>query len=136
MVRFDFLWKEEEEQGHIDGKKDRPCAIILATKPNAEGAQEVILGPITHSPPHEGETGMEIPEKLAHHLKLDDDQSWVKTHQVNTVAWERDRLPYGIVPAHKGEWIFGKLPQSFAKKIFKQIKDNVNTNNISNSTRK
>lgn len=49
IIRFDFLWKEEERAGHTDGCKDRPCAIILATKPKEGGIQEVILCSITHS---------------------------------------------------------------------------------------
>ena len=73
VIRYDFLWKEEDLAGLRDGRKDRPCAIILATKPKDDGLRDVILCPITHSPPKEGESAVEIPYKMARHLKLDDD---------------------------------------------------------------
>ena len=103
VIRFDFLWKEEESAGHTDGRKDRPCAIILATRPKEGGTRDVILCPITHSPPQKSESAIEIPVKLARHLKLDDERSWIKTHQINTVEWDRNRLPFGVVPALLGE---------------------------------
>lgn len=124
VIRYDFLWKEEEDNGVAHGKKDRPCAIVLTTQPNEDGLSEVYLCPITHSPPQEGETGLEVPAKLARYLKLDDEQSWVKTHQINIVKWEKNRLPYGVVKAHDEEWFFGKLPQSFARKVFDQVREN------------
>jgi hypothetical protein len=29
VVSYSYLWSEEAEQGLVEGKKDRPCAIIL-----------------------------------------------------------------------------------------------------------
>jgi len=135
VIRFDFLWKEEERAGHSEGRKDRPCAIILATKPREDGVQDVVLCPITHSPPLEGESGVEIPAMLARHLKLDDERSWIKTHQVNTVEWEKGRLPFGIMPAHKGQWVFGQLHYSIGKQAFEQVRDNATRKRLRNVRR-
>jgi hypothetical protein len=30
VISYSYLWKEEEERGQIEGRKDRPCAIMLA----------------------------------------------------------------------------------------------------------
>lgn len=135
IIRFDFLWKEEESAGHTDGLKDRPCAIILTTKPKEGGTRDVVLCPITHSPPQKGESAIEIPAKLARHLKLDDGRSWIKTHQINTVEWEQNRLPFGVVPAHKGQWVFGQLPQSIGKQVFEQVKANIDRKHLRNVRR-
>jgi len=123
VIRYDFLWKEEERAGRNQGMKDRPCAIILATKPKEDGSREVVLCPITHSPPQGKESGVEIPAKVARHLGLDDARSWIKTHQVNTVTWEADRLPYGVTPAHPGAWSFGQLPQALGRQAFNQVRE-------------
>lgn len=135
VIRYDFLWKEEEEAGKIDGLKDRPCAIIIVAEPDQNNSSNVFLCPITHSPIQVGETGMEVPAKLARHLRLDSAISWVKTHQINTVIWEENRLPYGVVPAFKDQVVFGKLPQSFAQKIFQQVKDNLNNKTLKSTKR-
>ena len=135
VIRFDFLWKEEARAGSEQGRKDRPCAIILATKPKEDGVRDVVLCPITHSPPREGETAVEIPPKLARHLKLDDERSWIKTHQVNTVEWEKDRLPYGVVPAHPGQWVFGQLHHAIGKQAFEQVRENATRKRLRNVRR-
>lgn len=76
------------------------------------------------------ESAIEIPVKLARHLKLDDERSWIKTHQINTVEWEKNRLPFGVVPAHKGQWVFGQLPQSIGKQVFDQVKENIDRKHV------
>ncbi|MCP4041363.1 MAG: type II toxin-antitoxin system PemK/MazF family toxin [Gammaproteobacteria bacterium] len=135
VIRFDFLWKEEEQAGRIEGRKDRPCAIILAAKPRENGTQDVVLCPITHSLPRKGESAVEIPVKLTRHLNLDDGRSWIRTHQVNTVEWEKDRLPFGVVPAHKGQWVFGQLPHGIGKHVFEQVRDNIGKKRLRNVRR-
>jgi mRNA-degrading endonuclease toxin of MazEF toxin-antitoxin module len=120
VIRYDFLWKEEADQGREEGK-DRPCAIIMAATLKADGSRTVVLCPITHAPPGAGEGGVEIPSKVAAHLGLDDARSWIKTHQVNTLEWDKNRPPFGVTPARKGEWAYGQLPQALAKDAFEQV---------------
>ena len=86
VICYDFLWKEEELQGKTDGAKDRPCAIVVATKPDAKESVRVMVVAITHTPPppFSEDGGIEVPTKVARHLGFDEEQSWIKTHQVNT----------------------------------------------------
>jgi len=30
VISYSYLWSEEAERGQIEGRKDRPCAIIVA----------------------------------------------------------------------------------------------------------
>ena len=56
VISYSCLWKEEEEQGLVEGRKDRPCAIVLTVEvPAAESnrRKQVASAPITHSPPDE-----------------------------------------------------------------------------------
>lgn len=37
VISYSYLWKEEEKQGLVEGRKDRPCAIVLTVEvPAAE----------------------------------------------------------------------------------------------------
>ena len=124
VIRYDFLWKEEQTAGREDGVKDRPCVIILAAEPDKNGRRRVILCPITHAPPAANESGVEIPVKVARHLGLDDQRCWIKTHQVNALEWDEGRLPFGVSPARPGEWAFGELPFALASQAFDQVRAN------------
>ena len=136
IVRYDFLWKEEERRGLEDGLKDRPCAIILASKPRADGSIEVVLCPITHSPPNDSQTAVAIPAKVSRALGLDDEQSWIKTHQVNTLIWPEGQIPFGITPARFGEWSFGRLPQALGRAAFEQVRNNAQAGQLQSVPRK
>ncbi|NET71474.1 MAG: hypothetical protein F6K62_11245 [Sphaerospermopsis sp. SIO1G2] len=92
VIRYDYLWKSEHDAGRIDGAKDRPCAIVLATKDKGGGKRSLLLCAITHSPPNQEEKAIEIPLKVAHHLGLDHDRMWIKTHEVNIVEWQEGRI--------------------------------------------
>lgn len=135
MIRYDFLWKEEQQAGREQGAKDRPCAIILTSKQHEDGSKDVVLCPITHSPPQHGESAVEIPPKVARYLRLDDERSWIKTDQVNTVQWEKDRIPYGVTPAHPQQWIFGNLPRQLGRKAFEQVREKSHDRTIQNVRR-
>ena len=123
VIRYDFLWKEEQRAGREEGAKDRPCAIILASRLGEDGSRDVVLCPITHAPPRKEETAVEIPHKVARHLGLDDARSWIKTDQINTVHWQKDRVPYGVTPVRAGQWTYGTLPQQLGKQAFAQVRD-------------
>lgn len=123
VIRYDFLWTEEQQRGQQAGTKDRPCAIVLATKPAVDGSKRLLLAPITHTPPSLKGKGIEVPPKVARHLGLDDERSWIKTHQVNVLTWQKGQIPYGVTPAKKGSWTYGRLPHSLSKRVFDEIRE-------------
>lgn len=126
MIRYDFLWKSDRDAGEMDGRKDRPCAVITMSKENPDGSRTVAVAPITHSPirTEKGETGVKIPVQLARHLGLDDDQSFVKTHEFNTFRWDRGRIPFGVSRAKKDSFVFGKLHDSITRAAYDQAIEN------------
>jgi mRNA-degrading endonuclease toxin of MazEF toxin-antitoxin module len=134
VIKYDFLWKEENKRGQTYGK-DRPCAIVMTTKPEKDGTLKVVLCPITHAPPLESETAVEVPGKVAKYLGLDGGQSWIKTHQVNTVIWEKDRIPFGVSPASREKWEYGLMPHALGKKVFDQVCENIKNKAIKNTIR-
>ena len=50
VIGYAFLWREEAERGIEEGRKDRPCVIVLAVR--EIGLQtHVTVAPITHAAP-------------------------------------------------------------------------------------
>lgn len=86
VIRYSYLWAREHDEGREEGVKDRPCAVLLATRSD-EGDLRVIVLPITHAPPGDPETAIEIPAATKRRLGLDDDQSWIVLSEGNAFAW-------------------------------------------------
>ena len=126
VIRYDFLWKDEQDGGQQDGSKFRACAILDMSKPDETGARTVHLCAISHSPPLQGQTAVELPYKVSRHLGLDEDRSWLKTHEVNALLWREGETPYGVRPARPeaGEWAYGQLPHPVGREAFGQLREN------------
>lgn len=108
VVRSDFLWSHERDQGYRAGAKERPCVIVTAVIHGDAGETHVLVAPITHSAPRDGTVAIEIPPRVKRHLGLDHERSYVIADEANTVSWDDP----GIVPAVPGErWAYGRLPQ-------------------------
>lgn len=90
VISYSYLWKEEEERGLVEGRKDRPCAIVLAVdhpSPELDGRKQVAVVPITHSLPQDLNVAVEIPLRVKQHLGLDSERSWVILDEVNVFTW-------------------------------------------------
>jgi len=59
-MSFTYLWHHEHEGGREEGEKDRPSVIVLAVGREAEGATVVTVLPITHNPPADPASAVEI----------------------------------------------------------------------------
>ncbi len=108
VIRYSYLWKQEADAGREEGSKDRPCAIVMAIS-EVEGEQQVVVLPITHSPPADPEDAVEMPAETKARLRLDSGRSWVVITEANEFAWpgpdlrpipQRDEstVAYGVLP--------------------------------------
>src|SRR3546814_20208097 len=75
VIHDEYLWRHEYEAGEDEGRKQRPCAIIVAVT-NEKGKTEIIVAPITHRRPAPPSIGIEIPPRVKRHLGLDEEPSW------------------------------------------------------------
>ena len=48
---------------------------------------EIIVAPVTHSPPERPGDAIEIPPKVKRHLALDQERSWIVTTELNRFVW-------------------------------------------------
>jgi hypothetical protein len=124
VISYSYLWKEEEERGHLEGRKHRPCAIVLAVDhPDAEGDshKQVAVVPITHSPPHDPNVAIQIPPRVKEHLGLDAERSWVILDEVNVFTWPgfdlrpikkgKTRVDYGLLPPRFFDQLIAKFTE-------------------------
>jgi PemK-like, MazF-like toxin of type II toxin-antitoxin system len=107
VVSYGYLWRHEHERGRSEGRKDRPCVIVLSVE-NSQMGIMVTVAPVTHSPPADPEIGIEIPLSVKRHLGLDDARSWVVVNEGNRFLWPgfdlrpirgaKSRFTYGFLP--------------------------------------
>jgi hypothetical protein len=118
-TRPSYLWLREHREGREEGAKDRPCAIILAVR-QREGETQVLVVPVTHSPPDNVDAALELPTAVKQHLSLDAERSWVVLSESNLFDWpgpdlrrvgDRDdsSVAYGFLPPR----LFGELRRRF-----------------------
>jgi len=118
VIRYAYLWRREYLAGQDEGVKDRPCAIILAREV-VEGETQVIVLPVTHEAPRDGQRAVEIPQETKRRLGLDSDRSWIVITEANSFVWPGPDLRPNKVGANATDVSFGLLPQA----LFRQIRD-------------
>jgi hypothetical protein len=86
VILYSYLWQSEHLQGLEEGRKDRPCAVLLSVE-TSDGTTEFVVLPITHSPPHPGREAVEIPAITKQRLGLDAERSWLVLDEANRFVW-------------------------------------------------
>lgn len=125
VLRYAYLWSTDARRGLAEGKV-RPCVVLLAAVRQADGRIRARVAPITHVPKTE-EDGIEIPEKVKRHLRLDDDASWISLIETNEFVWPGpDIRPLNDRP---GVWSYGILPADFFEAIKSRIRRMIATRN-------
>lgn len=107
VISYAYLWRREHLAGHFEGRKDRPCVIVLAVDQNPRGKRVTVV-PITHSEPKDKSLAVELPQAVKRHLHLDAERSWIMLDESNRFIWPgydlrmaasaNDRYDYGYLP--------------------------------------
>lgn len=123
VVSYGYLWRHEYEKGQEEGRKIRPCVIVLAVKTEENGTQ-VTVAPVTHTSPKNPATAVEIPLRVKQYLGLDNARSWVMVDEVNQFIWPGfDLRP---IPNRTEEYAYGFLPPV----LFREIKEKLLAPNV------
>ncbi|MBO9560874.1 MAG: type II toxin-antitoxin system PemK/MazF family toxin [Caulobacter sp.] len=118
VIGYAYLWRDEAMAGREEGRKDRPCVIILTVE-TKDGQTVVTVAPITHSPPTDAENAVEIPPATKARLGLDGARSWIIAADLNRFVWPGVDLR----PVQRGEtqYAYGLLPAM----LYRQVRDKV-----------
>ena len=82
---------------------------------------ELLVAPVTHSPPERAGDGIEIPPSVKRHLGLDKERSWIVLSELNRFLWPgpdiriapgRDTPLYDAIP----EWLFVKVREGIVQR--------------------
>lgn len=123
VINYSYLWQREAAKGQEEGRKDRPCAVILAMH-----GKNVAVAPITHTPPQTGAEAIEIPPQIKKQLGLDEQRSWLVTNEVNRFEWPGMDLRPTKRGSDSAE--YGQLPPAFLKQVQQEIGGNARRNSL------
>ncbi|WP_376696596.1 hypothetical protein [Wenzhouxiangella sp. EGI_FJ10305] len=113
VIQYAYLWAYEELEGHVEGRKERPCAVMIVH------ASKHVVGvcPITHTPPRANH-GVQLPAQTCERLGLDDQAPcWVVTTELNQFVWPGPDIRR--VPS--GQHSYGLMPAALFQKIKAQL---------------
>ncbi len=108
VIRYAYLWRREYAAGEVEGRKDRPCTVVVAA-PTMEGGTRVYVLPITHTAPTDPAAAIQIPFGVKRSLHLDEEASWIVLDEINDFLWpgydvrplphsDPARIDYGVLP--------------------------------------
>jgi len=121
VIRYGFLWSHEADRGADESSKDRPCAIVVAARRSQTGEINTAIAPITHSPPLDPDTSIELPKDVARSLGLDDGRHWLRFDEINEFIWPGfDLRP---LPGKSDQYTYGDLPKPLFERFRKAILD-------------
>jgi len=106
VIRYSFLWITDHDRGAVEGMKDRPCAIVVATPRDRNGHIQTIVAPITHSAPQDDNASIEIPVVICKNLGFDAARHWLRLDELNRFLWPG----YDLRPRSDGRYDYGMLP--------------------------
>ena len=117
MLSYAYLWHREARGGQEEGLKDRPTVVVVA-RTLTDGQLQLLVAPITHSPPRNVADAVEIPKKIKKHLGLDQERSWIITSELNRFIWPGPDIRLvksagGMTP------YYGAIPE----KLFEEIRE-------------
>ena len=117
VIRYAYLWAREHDAGRTEGVRDRPCAVLLATR-DEEGDLRVIVLPVTHTRPADQASAIEMPAATKRRLGLDGERSWIVVTECNVFSWPGPDLRFA--PGEGPESVaYGLLPA----KLFEKVRD-------------
>jgi hypothetical protein len=85
LVSYSYLWHHQRWAGVVEGRKVRPCAIVVAVADD-DGDTRVYVAPITHTKPDDPHA-VELSLAVKQRLGLDDHPSWIITNELNRFIW-------------------------------------------------
>lgn len=125
VIRYDYLWRREAGDRRQEGAKHRPCVVVIGSG-TIEGRAFAVVAPITHTPPDNRQSAVQLPLAVKRHLGLDDAPSWVIVSELNRIDWS----DAGLVPVNRGRWAYGYLPPKLVRQILEHVRAGLNAHQL------
>ena len=87
VIRYAFLWSHEAALGADEASKDRPCAVVVAARQQGGEEVRVIVAPVTHEPPSDPASAIELPSEVKRLPGLDAARQWLRYEELNRFTW-------------------------------------------------
>lgn len=110
VVNYGFVWSGADRSPPPDAGKDRPGLIVdlfEIEEPPGRKTLRVTYLPISHTGPRDGENAIPIGPRVAKHLMLTGERSFLYTSYACEDDWPFDLAQ---VPGHPGRFHYGVIP--------------------------
>ena len=116
IIRYVYLWADESLRGQEEGRKDRPALVLALSVKDVDGAINVLVLAVTHTPPTDPADVVPFPQDAKRRIGLDDAPSWIVTTEANAFIWPGpDIRPVpGRVPT---TMIYGRIPDALLQQV-------------------
>jgi hypothetical protein len=116
VIRYSYLWADEDARGQEEGLKDRPAVVLALSITVADGTTEILVLAVTHTPPADAADAVAFPQEIKRRLGLDEAPSWIVTTEANAFVWPGpDIRPVpGRTPPTV---IYGRVPDGLLSRV-------------------
>jgi hypothetical protein len=115
VVRYEYLWARRANIAET-ADKDHPACVVATYRVTGSPEDFVVYLPISHTPPAEGEEGIELSDQAKSSAGLDARRQWILVSECNVDAW-----PFDVrsLPRDPRRFHYGSLPQA----AFREVRD-------------
>ena len=128
VIRYAYLWADEHAAGRDEGVKDRPVAVVVTVQ-SGDDQMKVAVVPVTHTPPKNAESAVEIPASIKQRIGLDYAPSWIVLDEMNVFQWPGPDLR----PVHTGTAdtpLYGVLPAGFVRTLRDRLTSHIRAHRL------
>lgn len=116
VIRYAYLWADENARGHDEGRKNRPALVLALSVKTSDETIDVLVLAVTHTPPANADDAVPFPLDAKRRIGLDDAPSWIVTTEANAFVWPGpdirpvpDRTP--------ATFVYGRVPDGLLKQV-------------------
>ena len=122
VLSYQYLWHWEYAQGQDNGRKNRPAVVVLHLAREAPTPNEVVVVPITRTPPANPADGVEIPAATRQRLGMSEEPCWAIVTEINRFSWPGpDLVPLPDRPEDQDRYSYGMLPPALFEEIKREL---------------
>lgn len=116
LLRYVYLSVDERAEDQEDGRPDRPMLVLVLAVRDEDGVVELLVLPVTDSPPPGATDAVAFPSAVKRRMGLDRMTSWIVTTEANAFVWPGPdirpipgRAPHSVA--------YGRVPNDLLAKV-------------------